>query len=65
MKDIVQFLTEVRIELGKVVWPKIEEWIGSAIIMLILVFLCAVYLGIIDFGLSRLGGLIFKSYSVS
>lgn len=62
MKDIVQFLGEVRIELNKVVWPKYDEWIGSTIIVLILVAIFALYLGLVDFGLSKLMGFIFKSY---
>ncbi|MFZ5954040.1 MAG: preprotein translocase subunit SecE [Candidatus Dependentiae bacterium] len=65
MKDVVQFLAEVKNELGKVVWPKVDEWIGSTIIMIILVFACALYLGAVDFGLSKLAGLIFKSYSLN
>ena len=63
MKDIVQFLSEVRIELGKVIWPKYEEWVGSTIVMLVLVLLFSLYLGVIDFGFSKLAGYIFKAYS--
>lgn len=62
MKDIVQFLGEVRSELNKVVWPKYDDWVGSTIIVLILVVIFALYLGLIDFGLSKLAGFIFKSY---
>ncbi len=62
MKDIVQFLGEVRIELNKVVWPKYDDWIGSTIIVLVLVAIFALYLGLIDFGLSKLANFIFKSY---
>lgn len=62
MKDIVQFLGEVRTELNKVVWPKYDEWVGSTIIVLILVAIFSLYLGLIDFGLSKLMGFIFKSY---
>lgn len=62
MKDIVQFLGEVRSELNKVVWPKYDDWVGSTIIVLILVVIFALYLGLIDFGLSKLASFIFKSY---
>jgi preprotein translocase subunit SecE len=62
MNNIVQFLSEVRTELGKVIWPKYDDWIGSTIIVLVLVVLFALYLGLIDFGLSKLAGFIFKSY---
>lgn len=62
MKNIVQFLSEVRIELGKVIWPKYDDWIGSTIVVLVLVLIFAFYLGFIDFGLSKLANFIFKSY---
>lgn len=62
MKDIVQFLGEVRSELNKVVWPKYDDWVGSTIIVLVLVVLFALYLGVIDFGLTKLANFIFKSY---
>ena len=28
MNNIVQFLSEVRIELNKVIWPKYDDWVG-------------------------------------
>lgn len=62
MKDIVQFLGEVRSELNKVVWPKYDDWVGSTIIVLLLVVIFALYLGFIDFGLTKLTNFIFKSY---
>jgi preprotein translocase subunit SecE len=62
MKDIVQFLSEVRVELHKVVWPKYDDWVGSTIIVLLLVVIFALYLGFIDFGFSKLASFIFKSY---
>lgn len=44
MKDVVQFLAEVKNELGKVVWPKVDEWIGSTIIMIIFgICLCSLF----------------------
>lgn len=64
MKDLVQFFGEVRVELGKVIWPKYDDWVGSTIIVIILVTIFAIYLGIIDFGFSKLAGLIFKSYGM-
>jgi preprotein translocase SecE subunit len=63
MKNIVQFLSEVRIELNKVIWPKYDDWIGSTIIVLFLVLVFSLYLGFLDFGFSKLASIIFKSYS--
>jgi preprotein translocase subunit SecE len=62
MKDIVQFLGEVRTELNKVEWPKYDDWVGSTIIVLILVVIFALYLGLIDFGFAKIASFIFKSY---
>ena len=62
MKSIIQFISEVKLELLKVVWPKLDEWYGSTIVVLMLVCVFAVYLYFIDFGFSRLVAQIFKIY---
>jgi len=62
MNNIVQFLSEVRVELNKVIWPKYDEWIGSTIVVLFLVLVFSLYLGFLDFGFSKIAGIIFKSY---
>ena len=64
MKDSMQFLNEVKVELSKVIWPKTNDWIGSSIVVLVIVAAFAVYLGIIDFGLSYLARYIFKHYGM-
>jgi len=63
MNNVITFLSEVRTELSKVIWPKYEEWIGSTLIMLVLVLFFSIYLGVIDFGFAKLAGFIFKTYS--
>lgn len=65
MKDIVQFLSEVRIELNKVVWPKFDEWVGSTVVVLFLVLVFALYLKAIDVGFSHLVQYIFRTYGLS
>ena len=50
MNNIVQFLSEVRTELGKVIWPKYDDWIGSTIIVLVLVVIFALYIGLNYYG---------------
>jgi len=62
MKSALQFLREVKYELSKVIWPKPDEFIGSTIVVLLLVCAFAIYLGVIDLGLSRLAKEIFKMY---
>jgi len=53
MKDIAKFLNEVKLELSRVVWPKRDEFIGSTIIVVVLVAIMSLYLGLLDLGLSR------------
>lgn len=62
LNSIVQFLQGVRAELSKVEWPKFHEFVGSTIVVLVLVLFFAVYLGVIDLGLSRLAKYIFTLY---
>jgi preprotein translocase subunit SecE len=64
MKDMMQFFSEVRLELSRVIWPKFDEFIGSTIIVLVIVAAFAVYLGGVDFGLSYLAKYIFERYSI-
>lgn len=59
VKDFIQYFSEVRSELGKVVWPSVNELIGSAIIVLILVCLFALYLGALDIIFYRIAERIF------
>ena len=63
--NAMQFLNEVKVELGKVVWPKSDELIGSTIIVLVLVCFFAIYLGALDLGLSQAAQYIFKKYGLS
>ena len=62
--QLVQFLSEVRIELGKVVWPKWDEFIGSTIVVLFLVALVALYLWAIDLSVSRILTLLYKYFGL-
>lgn len=63
IKNMSQFLKEVQLELSKVVWPKFDEFVGSTIVVLVLVCLFSIYLGLIDVGMSKVARLIFKYYS--
>ena len=51
---IKQFFREVKVEIGKVVFPPRDELIGSTWVVIISVFLISVYLGVVDLGLSKL-----------
>lgn len=63
IKNVTQFVKEVHVELSKVSWPKFDEFIGSTIVVLVLVTFFSVYLGLIDLGLSELMRRVFKLYS--
>ena len=54
----IQFLREVKVELGRVTWPSRKETIGTTAVVLIFVFIVAIFLGIVDMGLSSLVRLI-------
>jgi preprotein translocase SecE subunit len=64
MKDVIQFFSEVRLELSRVVWPKFDEFIGSTLVVIVIVTVFAIYLGGIDFGLSNLARYIFEQYGM-
>lgn len=63
IKNVAQFVKEVHEELSKVTWPKFDEFVGSTIVVLVLVVFFSVYLGLIDLGLSELMRRVFKLYS--
>lgn len=63
VKNIAQFFREVQIELSKVEWPPVNEWVGSTIVVLFLVAVFAVYLGSIDMAFNKLATYIFGALS--
>ena len=54
MKKIIQFLKETKFELKRVTWPTRKEMLAGTVVVLIIVFIVALFLGIIDLGLSKL-----------
>ena len=57
LNKIKAFFREVKVEIKKVVFPSKEELIGSTWVVIITVLMISFFLGIIDFGLSRLVGI--------
>lgn len=51
---IKEFLSEVKVEIKKVVYPTKEELIGSTWVVIITVIVISVFLGIVDLGLSKI-----------
>jgi preprotein translocase subunit SecE len=50
----IQFLREVRTELKKVTWPPRKDTLSGTLVVLVAVFIIAIFLGIVDSGLSNL-----------
>jgi preprotein translocase subunit SecE len=49
-----QFLRESKMELKKVKWPSRKELLATTAVVIVLVLFCALYLGLVDFGLIKL-----------
>jgi len=49
-----QFLREVKTELKKVTWPSRKDALAGTAVVLVAVFVIALFLGIVDSGLSNL-----------
>jgi preprotein translocase subunit SecE len=56
----VNFLKEVRAELGKVAWSTRQELIGSTTVVIVTTFLLSIFIGLIDVVLSKFLSVIFK-----
>jgi len=61
IEKAVKFLREVKVEVKKVTWPSRKEAMGGTVVVLITVFLVAVYLGVVDMLLSKIVRGIIKS----
>ena len=57
-QKMIRFLRDAKAELKKVTWPDKKQTLASTSVVLIIVFIVAAYLGIIDYILSRLVGLV-------
>jgi preprotein translocase subunit SecE len=55
-----KFLSEVKVELGKVSWPTRQELIASTWIIIVMTALLATYIGLVDLVLSKLLGLLIR-----
>lgn len=59
-EKLKQFLREVRAEMEKVTWPGRQEVQAATLVIIALVLLLAVFIGGVDFIVSRLLGLFFR-----
>ncbi|MBM4285620.1 MAG: preprotein translocase subunit SecE [Deltaproteobacteria bacterium] len=49
-----QFVGEAWAELKKVTWPGRKETLGTTLVVIFLVVVVAIYLGLVDYALSRI-----------
>jgi preprotein translocase subunit SecE len=56
----VNFVKEVRVELGKVAWSTRQELIDSTIVVITITAILTVFIGIIDLALSKFLSILFK-----
>jgi len=54
LQKAIQFLKDARAELKRVTWPTRKQTLASTAVVLIIVFIVAIYLGIIDYILAKL-----------
>jgi len=52
LNKVSGFLGNVKAELAKVTWPTRQDTYGSTVIVIVLVFVIAVFLWVVDTGLS-------------
>ena len=60
LRNVQQFFRDVAAEFRRVNWPSRSEVAASTVVVLALVFVVAVYLGLVDVMLSRIVGVILK-----
>ncbi len=51
---IREFLGEARAELKKVTWPTRKQTLASTGVVLVVVFVMAIFLGLVDYGLAKI-----------
>ncbi|MGA2775061.1 MAG: preprotein translocase subunit SecE [Candidatus Omnitrophota bacterium] len=56
----INFIKEVKAELGKVAWSTRQELISSTAVVIVTTVIVAVFIGIIDLLLSKFLSLLFK-----
>jgi preprotein translocase SecE subunit len=54
----IKYLSEVKIELAQVVWPKISDVVRLTILVILISVIVGAYLGGLDAGFTKLVGLI-------
>ncbi len=56
----INFIKEVKVELGKVAWSTRQELISSTIVVIVITIITGIFIGLIDISLSKILSLLFK-----
>ncbi|OGE27610.1 preprotein translocase subunit SecE [Candidatus Daviesbacteria bacterium RIFCSPHIGHO2_01_FULL_40_11] len=62
MPNILNFLNEVKEELGKVAWPSREQTIRYTILVILVAIVVGLFLGGLDYILTAMTAFILKQY---
>jgi preprotein translocase subunit SecE len=54
VEKVKQFLAGSKVELKKVTWPTPKQTLASTSVVIIVVIIVSVFLGIVDFGLTKI-----------
>ncbi len=54
VKEFIEFFEESKVEIKKVVWPSRKETVTTCIAVIVLTIVMALYLGLVDLGLSKI-----------
>ena len=63
LRRFKQFIGEVWSELKKTTWPSRNEVTGTTVVVIVTVFICAAYLGVVDIILSRAMSYVLKVFA--
>ncbi|TKJ34932.1 preprotein translocase subunit SecE [bacterium (candidate division B38) B3_B38] len=63
LKRIKSFMSEVKAETKRVTWPNRKEVYGTTIVVLIAVFIFAIFLYIVDIGLQQIVTSVLRYFS--
>jgi len=58
IEDAKKFLSEVKVEFGKIAWPTRKEAIGLTVAVLAITVFFTAFLGLVDISLSKIIGLL-------
>ena len=62
LKRLKVFIGEVVAELKKTTWPAKREVYGTTVVVIVTVLICAAYLWVVDFILTKAMDLVFKAF---